>query len=117
MNNIQYSFDKKIKGYVINMPEYISLKSIEEWKNEMNHELKSLPSNQNITMLIDTNKHEFESVQCLRSLRDFFTSNTNLSNIVKVAFVQPKNYMSPHVKSEQEAYFENIKEAYIWLKN
>ena len=115
--NIRVSFDKKINGYIISMPEFISLNSIEEWKNKIDLELKSLPLNQKVVMLIDTNKHEFESIQCLKSLREFFTSNAVIQfNIVKVAFVRPKSYGEPHIKSEFEAYFESVEEAYKWLE-
>ena len=68
-------------------------------------------------MLIDTNKHEFESIQCLKLLREFFTTNVVIqTNVGKVAFVQPKNYRGPHVVSEIEAYFESTEEAYKWLE-
>jgi len=115
--NIQVSFDKKINGYIISMPEFISLDSIEEWMHKFELDLKSLPLSQRVVMLIDTNKHEFESIQCLKSLHEFFTSNSVIqSNIVKVAFVRPKSYGEPLVKSELEAYFESVEEAYKWLE-
>lgn len=114
---IQIKFDEKLNGYIIRMPAFISLKSIEEWKRQFALNLKSLPLTQKIVLLIDTNRHEFESIQCLKNIRDFFTSNYVIqSNVVKVAFVQPNSYMAPHIKSEIEAYFDSIEEAYKWLK-
>lgn len=115
--NIQTSYDEKINGYVIKMPEFVRLNAIEEWKNKFSLDLKSLLFGQRVVMLIDTNKHEFESIRCLKSLRDFFTANAKInSNGMKVAFVQPKKYMVAHVKSEIEGYFENYDEAYKWLE-
>jgi len=115
--NIQVSFDNKINGYIIRMPEFISLNSIEEWTHKFELDLKTLPLGQRVVMLIDTNKHEFESIQCLKNLREFFTSSSLIqSNIVKVAFVRPKSYGEPHVKSDLEAYFESVEEAYKWLE-
>jgi len=116
-NNIQVSYDKNINGYVVKMPEFVSLITIEEWRNKFALYLKFLPLSQKFAMLIDTNKHEFESIQCLKSLRDFFTANAEVqSKCVKVAFVQPKSYMEPCIKSEIEGYFENFEEAYKWLE-
>ena len=115
--NVQVTFDKKINGYIIRMPDFVSINSIEEWVHEFEHILKSLPLTQRITMLIDANKHEFESTQCLKLLREFFTTNVVIqSNVVKVAFVQPKNYREPQAVSEIEGYFESTEEAYKWLK-
>ncbi|NOZ51975.1 MAG: hypothetical protein GXP08_02345 [Gammaproteobacteria bacterium] len=82
-----------------------------------NQELKSISQHQVIVMLMDTNQHHFESVQCLKSLRDFFsTSPVIQSNGVKVAFVQPENVMQPHVKSASDAYFTDYDKAYQWLE-
>ncbi len=112
-HSIHIDFDPHINGYLITMPESISLSAIEEWKVRFNQELKSVSHHQAIIMLIDTNQHQFESVQCLKSLRDFFsTSPVIQSNGVKVAFVQPENFMQPHVKSASEAYFTDYKKAY-----
>jgi len=117
-NNIQVSYDEIVKGYIIKMPELVSLNAIEEWKKEFSVDLNSLPLSQRFVMLIDTNKHEFESIQCLKSLRDFFTTNADVqSKCVKVAFVQPKEYIEPCIKSEIEGYFGNYEEAYKWLEN
>lgn len=61
--------------------------------------------------------HQFESIQCLKSLRDFFTQQPVIqSNGIKVAFVQPANIIPPQIKSESEAWFENFDEACNWLK-
>jgi len=115
--NIQTKYDKLIKGYVVSMPESISLVAIEEWKESIGTDLRLLPNNQKVVMLIDTNKHQFESIKCLKILRELFTNNEVLqSNGVKAAFVQPQSHMEPHIKSEHEAYFDNVSSAYKWLQ-
>ena len=115
--NIQTRFDESINGYVVSMPELISFEAINEWRESINKELKSLQNNQKVVILIDTNKHQFESIQCLKSIRELFTNNEVIqSNGVKAAFVQPQSYMEPHIKSESEAYFDNVSSAFKWLQ-
>ncbi len=114
---IQIKFDDSICGFVVGMPELITLEAIEEWKESMGNYLESLPLNQEVVMLIDTNKHQFESIQCLKSIREFFATNPVIqSNGVKAAFVQPNDYIKPHIKSENEAYFDNCLAAFKWLQ-
>ena len=116
-SSIHISYDDTMKGYVIKMPETASLEDIESWRNEFSTELKSLTSNQKFVILIDTNRHDFESIQCLKSIREFLTDNENIkSKCMKVGFVQPEKYMEPHIKSEYEGYFESFDDAYTWLK-
>ena len=115
-DSIQVKFDEKLKGYIVSMPDFISLGAIEEWKARFENNLKSIPAGQKAMLLIDTNQHQFESIQCLKSLREFFDNNSVIqSNDVKVAFVQPVNFVEPQIKSEREAYFESLEEAYKWL--
>ena len=114
---IQVKFDEKLKGYIVSMPDFISLSAIEEWKDRFDIDLISIPSDQQARLLIDTNQHQFESIQCLKSLREFFANNSVIqSNGVKVAFVQPANFVEPQIRSEREAYFESFEEAYKWLR-
>lgn len=114
---IEYHFDRNIAGYVISMPEFIDLDTIEQWINSFEQELNTLTANQRLIMLVDTNQHEFESVQCLKRLRDFFTGNTVIkANGLRVAFVQPTEYRMPNIKSESEAYFSSRDAVYAWLR-
>lgn len=116
-HNIQTKFDESINGYVVSMPELISYEAIEEWKESIGVDLKLLPNDQKVIILVDTNMHQFESIQCLKSIREFFINNEVIqTNGVKAAFVQPKNHMEPHIKSEFEAYFDNRSSAFKWLQ-
>lgn len=71
----------------------------------------------NRSVLFDTNKHNFESIQCLKSLREYLTDNTVLkSRFSRAALVAPEKFMVPIIKSEVEAYFDDFEQAYKWLK-
>lgn len=115
--HIQTQFDERINGYVVSMPEFISLEAIEEWKRSISNDLESIPGDQQVVILMDTNKHQFESIKCLKSIREFFATNHVIqSNGVKAAFVQPDEYMKPHIKSKNEAYFDDCLAALKWLQ-
>lgn len=116
-DRIQTQFDEKINGYVVSMPEHISLEAIEEWKQSISSCLESLSKGQQVVLLVDTNMHQFESIQCLQGIRGVFVTNPVIqSNGVTVAFVQPYEYMKPHIKSENEAYFDDCSTAFKWLQ-
>ncbi|MDH3975187.1 MAG: hypothetical protein OEV42_12975 [Deltaproteobacteria bacterium] len=116
-SNIHYEYDAEINGYIVRMPAFVRFDSLNEWFEMFNRELSSIPSNQPLVLLIDTNEHKFESIQCLKSLREFFINNKVVKKSgVKAAFVGPGQYMEPHIKSDLEAYFDSFDEAYSWLK-
>jgi hypothetical protein len=115
-DSIQVKFDEELKGYGISMPDIVSISAIEEWTDRFGSDLRTTSPGQKTILLIDTNQHQFESIQCLRILRDFFANISAIkSNGVKVAFVQPANFVEPQIKSDREAYFESFEEAYEWL--
>jgi Ulp1 family protease len=67
--------------------------------------------------LLDTNTHDFESIECLKWLNDFFRKELNIAaTIRRVAFVQPKKYRNPEIINASVAYFEKVKDAREWLK-
>ncbi len=116
-NRIEINFDKRINGYVVTMPDFVTIGMIEEWKDRFDQELKTIHNSNYFALLVDTNNHNFESIQCLKSLREYFTDNSVLkSSFSRVAFVTPANFMAPTIKSEVEAYFDNFEQAYIWLE-
>lgn len=116
-DRIEINFDKRINGYVVTMPDFVTLDMIEEWKDRFDQELKTIRNLNNFALLFDTNAHNFESIQCLKSLREYLTDNNVLkSNFSRVALVAPAKFMAPIIKSEVEAYFDNLEQAYKWLK-
>ncbi len=115
---IIYKFDKKINGYLIIMPNFVTVKMIEQWKKQFDKELKIAQNNSHYSLLIDTNKHKFESIQCLKSLRDYLSYlSDSQNNLVRAAFVSPPNFRTPQITSEFEAYFDDYEKAYQWLKS
>ncbi len=116
-DRIKINYDKRINGYVVTMPDFVTLEMIEEWKDRFDQKLKTIRKSDNLSLLFDTNKHNFESIQCLKSLREYLTGNTLIrSSISKSAFVAPAKYMTPTIKSKVEAYFDNLEQAYQWLE-
>lgn len=114
---IQFKYEAEIQGYIIAMPEIIHMSSIDEWIAGFSLELASFPPEKRVVMLVNTNQHNFESIQCLKTLRMFFYDNPIfLSNGVTVAFVAPEKYVKPHIESEVEAYFDCCEQAFMWLK-
>ena len=98
------------------MPDFVTLEMIEEWKARFDNKLKKNRNSGNFALLFDTNMHNFESIQCLKSLREYFTDNTVIkSRFSKTALVAPASFMAPKIKSEVEAYFDNFEQAYKWL--
>ncbi len=115
---IQIKFDKTINGYLIIMPNFVTLKMIEQWKKQFDIELKFTQNNSHYSLLIDANKHKFESIQCLKSLRDYLSYlSDSQNNLVRAAFVSPSNFREPQITSEFEAYFDDYEKAYQWLKS
>ena len=100
------------------MPDFVTLKMIEEWKVRFEQKLKSFPNSNNCALLLDTGKHNFESIQCLKFLREYLADDSLVKSCVtRAALVAPAKFMIPVVKSESEAYFDNIDVAYQWLIN
>jgi len=100
-NSIEIHYDEKIDGYVISMPDFISLEILEEWQERFNIELSSKMDDAPFKLLLDSNKHDFESIQCLKILRDYLSELREV--IDRVAFVAPANFVEPHIESESEA--------------
>ena len=65
-----------------------------------------------------TLKHHliFESVECLKWLRELFTREpADVSGINSAPFVQPIEYRRPKICCKPEAYFANLQDARDWF--
>ena len=110
-DRIKIPYDEIINGYVVTMPDFVTLKMIEEWKVRFEQKLKTLPSSSHCALLFDTGKHNFESIQCLKSLREYLSDDALIKSCVtRAALVAPANCVVP-----SEAYIDNIDVAYQWL--
>ena len=117
MKQIEIHFNEEINGYVITMPNWVTIEMLKNWKVRLDKKLVESPQTSRFSLLIDTGKHEFESVDCLRFLREYLSGNPEFKNRAeKCAFVAPQKYVTPHVESNLEAYFNDFQEGYKWLK-
>ena len=105
---------KEDNCYVVTFPDYISLESMKNWGFKIK---SNIVGGKGLSLLIDTNSHNFESMECLKWLRDFLSEETSGSQAIdRVAFVQPVTYRIPEVVSDCEAYFSDIDSARKWLR-
>lgn len=114
MNQVHTEYRQEIGAYLVGFPSEVSLNALKMWGSEFTLELqaRSGPAG----LLLDTNSHDFESTDCLKWLREFFTDEPVVRReINRVAFVQPAQYRMSGIVNESEAYFSTVKEAYEWL--
>ncbi len=107
-------FDTNINAYVVSLPDYVYLKELKEWGLQFLMQLED--RGEIASLLFDTNQHIFESVECLKYLRDLLSKNLITKEYIsRTAFVQPLETVQAHIVSDREAYFSNIEEALAWL--
>lgn len=112
---IQTRFDVDLNAFIVEFPVFVTLGYLTEWGQVFLSELERLDSD--AALVLDTNQHEFESVECLRWLRIFLASEPIIkSRVSRVAFIQPPKYRPPEVVSNVEGYFSNMEEARRWLQ-
>ncbi len=115
MSEITTVFDTNINAYIVTLPESISLQILTDWGAEFATQLGN--ESGRVNFLFDFNTHHFESIACLKWLRDFLGSEQFTSTIHKAAFVQPVEYRPPEIVSDSEAYFASMKDALEWLQS
>lgn len=114
MNQVRTEYRQEIGAYLVSFPSEVSLNALKIWGSGFTLELqaRSGPAG----LLVDTNTHAFESTDCLKWLRKFFTEEPVLRHkINRVTFVQPVQYRAPEIVNESEAYFSTVEEACEWL--
>lgn len=113
---IQTRFDSGLDAYVVNFPEFVTLNCLRRWGEAFLLELEAHADN--VALLLDTNQHDFESVECLKWLRTFLKYEPIIEAMIyRVAFISPPEYRHPEVVSKREAYFTNTKGAQQWLQS
>ncbi|MCU7917187.1 MAG: hypothetical protein KZQ95_02370 [Candidatus Thiodiazotropha sp. (ex Epidulcina cf. delphinae)] len=116
MESIKTNYGRKIGAYMVYMPEHIAIRTLENWTNEFERTLEERENPQEFSLLLDTNRHDFESIECLKYLRGFLHKLSRMQGgLIKIAFVQPAKYRVPGIVSSSEAYFSNTLEAKNWL--
>lgn len=115
MQLIRTEFDAYINSYIVTFPGFVTLKALQTWGSEFLAELGRRPDPSGL--LLDSNAHAFESIECLKWLNVFFNEELKIAAAIRrVAFVQPITYRSPEVISESVAFFEKVQDAREWLK-
>ena len=109
-------YDDEISALVVRMPDFITLNMLKRWKDEFLLSLNQIVGQEKVALLIDTNTHQFESIACLKLLRDLTNEPQVIGRISRVAFVGPSQYKQPEVVNSSEAYFSQFEKAHNWLR-
>lgn len=114
---IDTAFDDFLNAFIVRFPEYITLTALEVWAQAFRAKLQQRNTPKGIGLLLDTNRHHFESIACLQFIRSFLQQICRMEDgVYRVAFVQPIQYRIPEVVSGQEAYFSTLEQAEAWLR-
>lgn len=114
---IETTFDAEVDSFIVRMPENITLNALKVWHDKFMTLLRERVENGKVSILLDTNKHKFESIECLKLLRKLLNDEPLIkTSISKIAFVAPKQYREPEVVSTEEAYFLHFEDALNWLR-
>ncbi len=115
MDEIQTQYDEDLRSFIVTLPGFVTLEALIGWEQAFLRALKNQPSQ--VGLLFDSNSHNFESIECLRWLKAFFTEEASIgSQVNRVAFVQPAQYKAAEIVSDLEAYFVNVQDARSWLR-
>jgi hypothetical protein len=115
MDRIKTEFDEDLGFFIVTLPELVTMEALREWKQAFLQALNNQPGP--VGLLFDSHKHNFESIECLKWLKAFFTEEAIVGlRISRVAFVQPEQYRPAGAVSDLEAYFDNVQDARSWLR-
>ena len=70
--NIEISFDERINGYTVKFPDFAELDVLKKAKTNFKKLLENKPR-MNFSLLFDTGAHEFESIECLKYVRELLS--------------------------------------------
>jgi hypothetical protein len=111
---ISFQLDTDIECFIVIFPDLVTLQSLKRWGQRF---VDELDAKEGVGLLIDTGPHNFESIACLKWLKEFLTQAPEVGqSIRKVAFVSPAHHRQPEIIDDREAYFIDISDARIWLK-
>lgn len=108
--SISTTYDTTLDAVIIRFPDTVTEGQMRQWAAALPGRLAPLGRNSS-SMLLDTNRHQFESMECLRLLRSALESSHVRRAIRRVAFVQPVSFRIPGVVSAEEAYFSTVEDA------
>ncbi len=114
---INTTFDNNINSIIVRMPEEITFEILKLWEEELLELISKIEENEDISLLIDTNKHNFKSIECLKLLREILSNAHTKYSFSKFAFIQPRQHREPNIINSKEGYFINFEDAYCWLQD
>ena len=89
---IEFNFYKRINGYAVAMQDFVMLDMIEEWKSRFDQNVIAIQSSIRSALILDTNMRNFESIQCLKILREYLIDIKALkSKFSMTALIPPEN--------------------------
>lgn len=109
LNHISTKYEKHLDCVVVRFPKHVTESQIRKWKPEF---LEVLIQNELVAsdLLLDTNRHDFENINCLRLLHETLTGDPVVRQaLTRVAFVQPLSVREPTVVSRQKHIFASSK--------
>ena len=112
---IEIYFDEEIAGYVVRLPELTTIEMLINAKSNFEDLIAKNDNGNKFSLLLDTNTHEFESIECLKFLRSLLSIPPITANCTKYASVAPENHTQKEIKSDKEASFNDFSQAYAWL--
>ncbi|MBV1862619.1 MAG: hypothetical protein KUG77_29630 [Nannocystaceae bacterium] len=107
--------DPTLPGLVLSLPDVITPHTVEDLRHRLPGYLPVCSDDAGSNILIDTNRHDFESIACIRAFRDVLDRSGIGQHCSRVAFVTPAKYRAAEVVSEREAYFSDVSAARAWL--
>jgi hypothetical protein len=113
---ISTNYDRHLDCVIVRFPDYVTERQIRSWIPDF---LNILEVNElkESDLLLDTNRHNFENIQCLMLLRETLTTEPAVQHAIRrAAFVQPPSVREPIVVSDAEAYFCEVKDAQAALR-
>lgn len=114
--SVKIIFNKEIDAIIVKMPELITIKELQIWREAFFECLAQYSSSKKVAVLLDTNNHDFESIECLKLLRQILSDGQEIGEgISRIAFVQPKQCKEPGIASKTEAYFSKTEDAIEWI--
>ena len=115
-DNISMKYDTDLNAFIVRMPAEIFFDQLRDWRKQVFISLESGSVPDKFSILLDTNLHRFESIDCLRLIRHLL-SNEIIHRIAFAAFVKPANVPVPESEHPQERYFDDYESAYAWLES
>ena len=117
VDGIDTTFDDGLNTFIVHFPGDVTHSMLAAWACFFRAELQQHRFRKGVSILLDSNRHRFESIACLQFLRHFLEEVTGTGGGVgRVAFVQPVQYRCPEIVSRREAYFSTVSEAKSWLR-